>query len=99
MNSGGILCIRIFEVVVYLILRCVEWYCVLPVHDILDQIPYPDVGYSGSMSWFFWVSLDVRRKRALNLAIVGVFYTIPNFNTQCFFILFYITLLLQMYVN
>jgi hypothetical protein len=53
----------------------------LPVHDILDQIPYPDGGYSESMSWFFCVSLDVRWKSAFNLVIVGAFYTIPNYNT------------------
>jgi len=48
--NGGILYITMFEAVVYRILRCVERYCMLYVHDILDQIPYPDAGYSDSLS-------------------------------------------------
>ena len=46
--NGGIVYIRMFEVVVYRILRYVERYCLLSVHDILDQIPYPNAGYSDS---------------------------------------------------
>jgi len=78
MYNDGILYITIFEAVVYRILRCVERYCMLSVRDILDHIPYPDAGYSDSFS----VSVDVKWKSALQLATVGVFYTIPNCNTQ-----------------
>jgi len=50
MYYDGILYIRMFEVVVYSILRYVERYCMLSVHDILDKIPYPNAGYSDSLS-------------------------------------------------
>ena len=50
MYSGSTHYIRMFEVVVYRILRYVERYTMQSVHDILDQIPYPDAGYSDSLS-------------------------------------------------
>jgi uncharacterized membrane protein len=50
MYNGGILYITMFEVAVYHILPFVERYGMLSVHDIVDQIPYPDAGYSDSLS-------------------------------------------------